>query len=343
MTALPMEDVAELAHDLDDSSLKIFSMYQNKDYLPNNQRVANMAWRIQNKKTLSRQHDRAARQTERRSLAEKDDSNFDYVALIRRISQEDYTREPAPVRSDEPRIVPSEFKDPEPEPSFLLLYIDLLELTLKNDFSKSSAAAGLLDAFSRPFAPPRRRTESALEARKVLQCTNCHTQTTPLWRKTSEGALLCNACGLFYKLHGILRPVNGVAQPKTAKHAPEMMSVAPTLSPAVAPTSVPATIAPTVAPTDIAPTSVAPASLVNFNPIYKGSPSTAVNTQPARRSWDVLSSNMDLFLSVDDPTTDHFSLFEKPLEKPSENDAFLRMEEEQEVDNWTWLDFAKVQ
>lgn len=39
-------------------------------------------------------------------------------------------------------------------------------------------------------------------------CENCLTTTTPLWRKTSDGRLLCNACGLFFKLHGVVRPPN---------------------------------------------------------------------------------------------------------------------------------------
>lgn len=37
-------------------------------------------------------------------------------------------------------------------------------------------------------------------------CTNCFTQTTPLWRINPEGQLLCNACGLFFRLHGVVRP-----------------------------------------------------------------------------------------------------------------------------------------
>lgn len=39
-------------------------------------------------------------------------------------------------------------------------------------------------------------------------CTNCYTQTTPLWRRNPEGNPLCNACGLFLKLHGVVRPLS---------------------------------------------------------------------------------------------------------------------------------------
>lgn len=41
-----------------------------------------------------------------------------------------------------------------------------------------------------------------------LSCTNCHTKTTPLWRRNPEGEPLCNACGLFLKLHGVVRPLS---------------------------------------------------------------------------------------------------------------------------------------
>ncbi len=39
-------------------------------------------------------------------------------------------------------------------------------------------------------------------------CQNCGTSTTPLWRRNELGATLCNACGLFLKLHGRSRPLN---------------------------------------------------------------------------------------------------------------------------------------
>ncbi|KAI9502257.1 hypothetical protein BX070DRAFT_184035, partial [Coemansia spiralis] len=38
-------------------------------------------------------------------------------------------------------------------------------------------------------------------------CTNCETTTTPLWRRDEAGSPLCNACGLYYKLHKENRPI----------------------------------------------------------------------------------------------------------------------------------------
>ncbi|CAI4453527.1 BBF_collapsed_G0017320.mRNA.1.CDS.1 [Saccharomyces cerevisiae] len=41
-----------------------------------------------------------------------------------------------------------------------------------------------------------------------IKCSNCTTSTTPLWRKDPKGLPLCNACGLFLKLHGVTRPLS---------------------------------------------------------------------------------------------------------------------------------------
>uniref|UniRef100_A0A4W3JBB5 GATA binding protein 5 n=1 Tax=Callorhinchus milii TaxID=7868 RepID=A0A4W3JBB5_CALMI len=43
--------------------------------------------------------------------------------------------------------------------------------------------------------------------RAGLCCTNCHTSATTLWRRNAEGEPVCNACGLYMKLHGVPRPL----------------------------------------------------------------------------------------------------------------------------------------
>ncbi|KAL8925027.1 MAG: hypothetical protein Q9208_003711 [Pyrenodesmia sp. 3 TL-2023] len=59
---------------------------------------------------------------------------------------------------------------------------------------------------SRPSTPGGSRPD---ETNGVpTTCTNCFTQTTPLWRRNPEGHPLCNACGLFLKLHGVVRPLS---------------------------------------------------------------------------------------------------------------------------------------
>nr|CAI5833002.1 unnamed protein product [Callosobruchus analis] len=44
--------------------------------------------------------------------------------------------------------------------------------------------------------------------RAGLTCTNCQTNTTTLWRRNQVGEPVCNACGLYYKLHSVNRPLS---------------------------------------------------------------------------------------------------------------------------------------
>lgn len=39
-----------------------------------------------------------------------------------------------------------------------------------------------------------------------MKCSNCETNITPLWRRGVNGSYLCNACGLYYKIHQSNRP-----------------------------------------------------------------------------------------------------------------------------------------
>ncbi|XP_054082796.1 polyglutamine-repeat protein pqn-41 isoform X1 [Zeugodacus cucurbitae] len=41
---------------------------------------------------------------------------------------------------------------------------------------------------------------------KDMSCSNCGTLTTTIWRRSIRGEMVCNACGLYFKLHGINRP-----------------------------------------------------------------------------------------------------------------------------------------
>uniref|UniRef100_A0A0N5B4B0 GATA-type domain-containing protein n=1 Tax=Strongyloides papillosus TaxID=174720 RepID=A0A0N5B4B0_STREA len=40
------------------------------------------------------------------------------------------------------------------------------------------------------------------------KCSNCNTTTTTAWRRSDKGTLVCNACGLYFRLHRQNRPVH---------------------------------------------------------------------------------------------------------------------------------------
>ncbi|NXI60123.1 GATA5 factor, partial [Chloroceryle aenea] len=70
-----------------------------------------------------------------------------------------------------------------------------------------NACGGLyhkMNGINRPLKPQKRLSSSR---RAGLCCTNCHTTNTTLWRRNAEGEPVCNACGLYMKLHGVPRPL----------------------------------------------------------------------------------------------------------------------------------------
>ncbi|XP_017324480.1 GATA-binding factor 1-B isoform X1 [Ictalurus punctatus] len=58
---------------------------------------------------------------------------------------------------------------------------------------------------NRPLIRPRKRL--VVSKRAGTQCANCQTSTTTLWRRNSSGEPVCNACGLYFKLHNVNRPL----------------------------------------------------------------------------------------------------------------------------------------
>ncbi|ELA42319.1 uncharacterized protein VICG_00719 [Vittaforma corneae ATCC 50505] len=83
--------------------------------------------------------------------------------------------------------------------------------------------------YMQPIYYPDSSTEikSTKDLRKKAKqrvCSNCQTTSTPSWRRSGNGkTLLCNACGLYQKLHNRPRPfsVNSEGRTKALKGATE--------------------------------------------------------------------------------------------------------------------------
>uniref|UniRef100_A0A7I5EBP5 GATA-binding factor A n=1 Tax=Haemonchus contortus TaxID=6289 RepID=A0A7I5EBP5_HAECO len=58
---------------------------------------------------------------------------------------------------------------------------------------------------NRPLVKPKKRQSA--QKRTGVVCVNCNTNTTTLWRRNGGGEPVCNACGLYYKLHQVERPL----------------------------------------------------------------------------------------------------------------------------------------
>lgn len=80
----------------------------------------------------------------------------------------------------------------------------------------SSSSAFIGSSFSKTNFSLRSKTEDGCNnnflflqsatRRAGLSCSNCETTMTSLWRRNASGEPVCNACGLYFKLHGVNRP-----------------------------------------------------------------------------------------------------------------------------------------
>ena len=57
-----------------------------------------------------------------------------------------------------------------------------------------------------PRLPTLPRPSQSAARRAGTCCANCQTTTTTLWRRNANGDPVCNACGLYFKLHNVSRP-----------------------------------------------------------------------------------------------------------------------------------------
>jgi transcription elongation factor Elf1 len=62
-----------------------------------------------------------------------------------------------------------------------------------------------MNGTNRPLIKPKKRLSS--EKQVGVSCSNCGTSNTTLWRRNASGNPVCNACGLYYKLHKHERPL----------------------------------------------------------------------------------------------------------------------------------------
>ncbi|XP_055305517.1 uncharacterized protein LOC129570103 isoform X2 [Sitodiplosis mosellana] len=62
-----------------------------------------------------------------------------------------------------------------------------------------------MNGMNRPLVKQPRRLSAS--RRNGLLCSNCQTTQTSLWRRNQVGEPVCNACGLYYKLHNVNRPI----------------------------------------------------------------------------------------------------------------------------------------
>jgi len=62
-----------------------------------------------------------------------------------------------------------------------------------------------MNGHNRPLIKPKKRLSAARRA--GTSCSNCGTNQTTLWRRNASGDPVCNACGLYFKLHGVNRPL----------------------------------------------------------------------------------------------------------------------------------------
>ncbi|CAG2059121.1 unnamed protein product, partial [Timema podura] len=75
-------------------------------------------------------------------------------------------------------------------------------------------ACGLYNRINGVNRPPVRNQQKKIAStsnrRNGVCCANCNTTSTTLWRRNNNGEPVCNACGLYFKLHNVSRQLNTI-------------------------------------------------------------------------------------------------------------------------------------
>ncbi|XP_039289744.1 uncharacterized protein LOC111062578 isoform X2 [Nilaparvata lugens] len=86
--------------------------------------------------------------------------------------------------------------------------IEEVEIESEMDVEIEQDAVGSAQWYTKSVFRPnsRQQQQPSLAKRVDLACSNCGTRTTTIWRRNRLGEMVCNACGLYYKLHNVNRP-----------------------------------------------------------------------------------------------------------------------------------------
>ncbi|KAI8884993.1 hypothetical protein K501DRAFT_284564 [Backusella circina FSU 941] len=195
--------IATLDPNEDPLSSQIWKVYsQAKDSLPNGSRMENLSWRLM-AKTLRLKEGKPTETSKSVQVLEE--------PMMQQQQDDLYTHSSNSIH------IPTDFDyyNPSQYPEFgSYTSVDSylgdgfsLPTTPQNSMSFEDMMLGL---YMDP--PSDQYTHSSMdlfqeEERPQQRCSNCDTTTTPLWRRDPYQNPLCNACGLFYKLHGVQRPL----------------------------------------------------------------------------------------------------------------------------------------
>ncbi|KAI7847706.1 hypothetical protein BDC45DRAFT_472205 [Circinella umbellata] len=173
-----------------------------KDTLPNGSRLENLTWRMMamnlRKKQLEEQKQQQQLKEVQKLKVEQEDEVMEPIELNQPFPMKSKTS----IYAHEPKATSSITIPSDPSAESLKHSFDSLHVT--QPCSAPSPTSSIISSPTTSISSPPKREDP----KELTKCANCETTTTPLWRRDTEGQPLCNACGLFLKLHGVVRPLS---------------------------------------------------------------------------------------------------------------------------------------